>query len=157
MYFWIKFLNVKTSVLEVNFYPYCIVYNADMYMISLLFWPKGNFSALKLNLWNLSHCLMFLTEYNFVLILSNASLSEGHVEIHSGYFYSTSSSPLLLRGAPDTTRILCRSFMSKRHSNSISPQLFHSQLKTLLFSKSYPDLSSSSYLPPCLNSKHHPL
>src|SRR6218665_293524 len=38
----------------------------------------------------------------------------------------------------------------------ISPWLFHSKLKTLLFGKSYPDLSSSSYLPPHLNSKHHP-
>src|SRR6218665_561618 len=37
--------------------------------------------------------------------------------IHSGYFYSASSSPLLLRGAPDTARIpvLCQSFMPKRH------------------------------------------
>jgi len=35
--------------------------------------------------------------------------------IHSGYFYSASSSPLLLRGAPDTARILCRSFTPKRH------------------------------------------
>jgi len=35
--------------------------------------------------------------------------------IHSGYFYSASSSPLLLRGAPDTARILCRSFMPKHH------------------------------------------
>src|SRR6218665_3621537 len=39
---------------------------------------------------------------------------------------------------------------------AISPQLFHSKLKTLLFSKSYPDPSSSPYLPPRLNSKHHP-
>src|SRR6218665_2412582 len=39
---------------------------------------------------------------------------------------------------------------------AISPQLFHSKLKTLLFSKSYPDSSSSPYLPPRLNSKHHP-
>src|SRR6218665_1139874 len=39
---------------------------------------------------------------------------------------------------------------------AISPQFFHSKLKTLLFSKSYPDSSSSSYLPPRLNSKHHP-
>jgi len=30
---------------------------------------------------------------------------------HSGYFYSASTSPLLLRGAPATARILCRSFM----------------------------------------------
>ena len=38
----------------------------------------------------------------------------------------------------------------------ISLQLFHSKLKTLLFNKSYPDSSSSPYLPPRLNSKHHP-
>src|SRR6218665_3449723 len=35
--------------------------------------------------------------------------------IHSGNFYSASSSPLLLRGAPDTSRILCRSFTPKRY------------------------------------------
>src|SRR6218665_1165356 len=35
--------------------------------------------------------------------------------IHSSYFYSASLSPLLLRGAPDTAWILCRSFMPKRH------------------------------------------
>src|SRR6218665_3029306 len=39
---------------------------------------------------------------------------------------------------------------------AISSQLFHSKLKTLLFSKSYPDSSSSPSLPPRLNSKHHP-
>jgi|SRR6218665_1009846 len=39
---------------------------------------------------------------------------------------------------------------------AISPQLFHSKLKTLLFNKSYPESSSSPYLPPRLNSKHHP-
>ena len=38
-----------------------------------------------------------------------------HSFIHTGYFYSASSSPLLLRGAPDTARILCRSFTPKRH------------------------------------------
>src|SRR6218665_2690922 len=37
--------------------------------------------------------------------------------IHSGYFYSASSSPVLtvLRGAPDTAWILCWSFTLKRH------------------------------------------
>jgi len=35
--------------------------------------------------------------------------------IYSGYFYIAFSSPLLLRGAPDIARILCRSFMPKRH------------------------------------------
>src|SRR6218665_221103 len=38
-----------------------------------------------------------------------------HSFIHSGLFYSVSSSPLLLTGAPDTARILCRSFTPKRH------------------------------------------
>src|SRR6218665_2352577 len=41
--------------------------------------------------------------------------SGSHSFIHSGYFYSASPSPLLLRGAPDTARILCRSFTPKRH------------------------------------------
>src|SRR6218665_4197750 len=35
--------------------------------------------------------------------------------IHSFYFYSASSSPLLLRGAPDTARIPCRSFTPKHN------------------------------------------
>src|SRR6218665_3863628 len=34
---------------------------------------------------------------------------------HLGYFCSASSSPLLLRGAPETARILCRNFTPKRH------------------------------------------
>src|SRR6218665_3262601 len=47
------------------------------------------------------------------------SLSQPHHDIHSFihsfYFYSAPSSPLLLRGAPDTARILCRNFTPKRH------------------------------------------
>ena len=35
--------------------------------------------------------------------------------IHSGYFYSTSSSLLLIWGTPETARILCRGFMLKCH------------------------------------------
>jgi len=35
--------------------------------------------------------------------------------IHSDYLYSASSSPLLLRGATDTARVLCRNFSPKRH------------------------------------------
>src|SRR6218665_589634 len=38
-----------------------------------------------------------------------------HSFIHSGHFYSASSSPLLLRSAPDTALILCRSFTPKRN------------------------------------------
>src|SRR6218665_3205316 len=37
-----------------------------------------------------------------------------HSFIHSGHFYSAPSSPLLLRGAPDTAQILYQSFMPKR-------------------------------------------
>src|SRR6218665_3062447 len=36
-------------------------------------------------------------------------------DIHSGCFYSASSRPLLVRGAPETARILCRSFTPKCH------------------------------------------
>src|SRR6218665_2628669 len=36
--------------------------------------------------------------------------------IHSGYLYSASSSPPLLRGAPDTAGLLCPSFTPKRNS-----------------------------------------
>ena len=43
--------------------------------------------------------------------------------IHSSYFYSASSSPLLLRGAPDKARILCQSFMPKRHRQQTSEGL----------------------------------
>ena len=38
-----------------------------------------------------------------------------HSFLHSGHFYSASSSPLLFRGAPDTARILCQSFTPKHH------------------------------------------
>src|SRR6218665_2269692 len=43
--------------------------------------------------------------------------SEAHalmILIRSGNFYSASSSPLLLRGARDTARILCRNLTPKR-------------------------------------------
>ena len=35
--------------------------------------------------------------------------------IHSGYCYSASSNPLLLRGTPDTARTLCWSYTPMRH------------------------------------------
>ena len=37
------------------------------------------------------------------------------INIHSDHFCSASLSPLLLRSAPETARILCRSFTPKRH------------------------------------------
>src|SRR6218665_3987738 len=42
-------------------------------------------------------------------------LVEASSFIHSGYFYSASSSPLLLRGAPGTARIPRRRFSPKHH------------------------------------------
>src|SRR6218665_3191299 len=44
-------------------------------------------------------------------------ITKGYIRsnIQSGYFYRASSSPLLLKGAPATARILCRSFTPKRH------------------------------------------
>jgi len=42
-------------------------------------------------------------------ILSTRTWWLTHSFIHSGHLYSTSSSPLLLRGAPNTAWILCRS------------------------------------------------
>ena len=38
-----------------------------------------------------------------------------HSFIHSDHLYSASSSTLLLISAPDTARVLCRSFTPKRH------------------------------------------
>ena len=38
-----------------------------------------------------------------------------HAIIHSGYFYSTFSNPLLLRGTSNTAWILCWRFTPKRH------------------------------------------
>src|SRR6218665_1963808 len=46
--------------------------------------------------------------------------------------------------------------LTKTPPLAISPQLFHPKLKPLFFNKSYPDLSSSPYLPSRLNSKLHP-
>ena len=54
----------------------------------------------------------------FCGILCQGMVSVGvvfHSFIHSGHFYSASSSPLLLRGAPDIAQILCWSFMPKCH------------------------------------------
>src|SRR6218665_2452772 len=45
----------------------------------------------------------------------NGTQQSVHSFIHLGYFYCASSSPLLLRSAPDTARILCRSFTPKSH------------------------------------------
>src|SRR6218665_1844330 len=52
-----------------------------------------------------------------VLHIININYSAENVGsfIHSKYFYSASSSPLLLRGTPGTARILCRIYTPKSH------------------------------------------
>jgi len=42
-------------------------------------------------------------------------VKKNHIFIHSFYFYSASSSSLLLKGAANTAQILCRSFTPKCH------------------------------------------
>ena len=46
-----------------------------------------------------------------------------HSFIHSGYFYSASSSPLLSRGAADTTRLMCRSLHAEAQQATASEGL----------------------------------
>src|SRR6218665_2534119 len=46
-----------------------------------------------------------------------------HSFIHSGHFYSVPSSPLLLRGAPTTARILYQSFTPKPTGNCRLPKV----------------------------------
>ena len=66
-------------------------------------------------------------------------------------------SPLWNKLLPALRQISDPSYELTRTSPlAISPQLFHFKLKTLLFSKSYPDSSSSTCHPLRLNSKHHP-
>jgi len=54
-------------------------------------------------------CIMWMTLESSTMLIFTISF------IHSDYFYSASSSPLLFGGAPDTTRILCWSFTLKHH------------------------------------------
>src|SRR6218665_2081557 len=57
-------------------------------------------------------------------------------------------SPLWNKLAPAFRQISKPSYeLTQTSPLAISPQLFHSKLKTLLFNKSYPDSSSSPYLP----------
>jgi hypothetical protein len=46
--------------------------------------------------------------------------------------------------------------LTKTSPLAISPEVFHSKLKMLLFRKSYPDFSSTPNISPRFNSKHHP-
>src|SRR6218665_2872315 len=54
--------------------------------------------------------------------------------IHSGHFYSASSSPLLLRSVPDTTQTLCRNFTLKRETR---PNILHCMRQFTTFQSQY--------------------
>ena len=69
----------------------------------LAFCPKSGFLAL---IWN---------HFSRVTALTTFGMWGLNSFIHSDYFYIASSSPLLLRGAPDTSQILRRNFTPKRH------------------------------------------
>ena len=56
--------------------------------------------------------IVLLAKDFILLVLIQVML---YLLIHSGYFYGASSSPLLLRSASNTGRILCCSFTLKRH------------------------------------------
>ena len=58
--------------------------------------------------------------------------------IHSGYFYSTSSSPPPLRGALDTARILCRNFTLINQLIDCFSMPFHWQSRTTVSSTGLP-------------------
>src|SRR6218665_4219413 len=51
----------------------------------------------------------------FSVLSTSLKIRHHHSFIHSNYFYSACSSPLPLRSAPDTARVLCRSFTPRRH------------------------------------------
>src|SRR6218665_1441009 len=99
------------------------------------------------------------TSFNPILIHSNTILRSS---VTSSLKFSNRSiaaavPPLWNKLPPALRKISDISYeLTQTSPLAISSQLFHSKLKTLLFAKSYPDSSSSSYLPPRLNSKHHP-
>src|SRR6218665_198417 len=67
----------------------------------------------RLNLTHLSHYP--LNSKDTFPTSNNGDCNEASPFIHSDHSYSASSSPLLLRNPSNTARILCRSFMPKRH------------------------------------------
>src|SRR6218665_3621625 len=74
----------------------------------------------------------------------------------SGCTLYTTVPPLWNKLTPALRQISESSYeLTQTSPLKISPRLFHSKLKTLFFGKLYSELSSSSYLPPRLNFKHH--
>src|SRR6218665_2969415 len=91
---------------------------------------------------------------------SSALLSPRHSNLLTALYYSHSCLASLEQtpaSIPTSRQLSDPSYeLTKTSPLAISPQLFHSKLKTLFFNKSYHDFSSFPYLPPRLNFKHHP-
>src|SRR6218665_2394365 len=99
------------------------------------------------------------TSFNPFLIHSNTTPPFCYLvtEIFSNRSIALAVPPLWNKLPPALRQISESSYVLTQTSQlKISPRLFLSKLKTLLFGKFYPDLSSSSYLSPRLHSKHHP-
>ena len=81
-----------------------------------------------------------------------------HSFTHSGCFYSASTSPLLLWGALDTSRILCRNFTPKRHRQLWTKDLPKVPIRGVLRASLTHDSSSERRrLCQCATHAHHTL
>ena len=99
------------------------------------------------------------TSFNPILIHSNTTPPFCHLltQIFQSLHIAVAVPPLWNKLPPALRQISDPPYeLTHTSPLAISAQLFHSKLKTLLFSNSYPDSSPSPYLPPRLNSKHHP-
>ena len=102
-----------------------------------------------------NHILQICSSFTIVLLCNSVASSLTFANRYKAIHVAVP--PLWKKLSPVLRRISDRSCqLSQTLALAICPQLFHYKLKTLFYSKSYPDSSSSSYLPPLLNSKHHP-
>src|SRR6218665_2654463 len=96
-------------------------------------------------------CNLFLHFNSFVNVIKLFFFKLYFVSILHEKFSSLDSETVRNKLLPVLRQISDLSYeLTKTLHLATSPQLFHSKLKTLLFNKSYPDSSSSPYLPPCL-------
>src|SRR6218665_3988233 len=86
-------------------------------VVSRAFLNSKSFSARSCHSWLMFPDFVFHLCGNIMplLIVSYFLFIIHDQTIHSSFFYSAPSSPLILRGTPNTARILCRSFTTKRH------------------------------------------
>ena len=102
---------VKSSVLLPIFQPLHLIHSQSPAFIFSFHRRRHHFTTPLSCLLDVRVCIIACSR---IIYICN---SRDHISsfIHSGYLYSASSGPLLLRGAPDTARIMCLSFTRKRH------------------------------------------